>query len=581
MAGGAAVLRAVRQAPPDWTIGEQRDSEFIDELIRVSDNNRTEALGPNYFEYVRQFFLFRASSWQPQLEYQIKLRIPELLTMFLEESFELSEPEPVFFVMRNGARQDKREDALHTNWRATRSQREIFKAHLWSMMCHTGFLQVMVEPGPPRQVRIAARNPQNIYADPFASDWKDWQYVVIRVPMAPDEIVRTFPWAAGRLPGLMAQNQREMYNETRTAGVIGSGPESIELPPGAMQSVTIGRPPGVADFMSVDYVFIKDDTREAVAKEIAGAKAAGAVLPPPSTIMKYPSGRLIVRCSKLKLYDGPNQYRRFPIIPCFSLPPLYGIWGTPPLMHYIQMQHLVESMLSQNAENIIRMNYGYRLIQDGAILNPEALEKLGGILRVKNLDDVSKAFRMVSPTQFSSEQNSFPNEIMQHMRDLFGRTASRQGNIGAGNISPGLFEAGVAQSQAMTRMRGGMLADTIEDLGALEYETMVDYLDDTILTDSSQGSFRTAPWEGVPLDQIHGWNVKVDAASVRPISRTRLQQMVLPLINLGLPLEVGLKWLDIPDLDTVVDKITQQKQAELQAMAMGEEVKKRGGGKKK
>ena len=563
------VMRAVRQAPPSFTIQEERDSEFVDELIRVSDNNRTEALGPNYFEYVRQFFLFRAGAWQPQLEYQIKLRLPELLSMFLEESFELSEPEPVFYVMRQGARQQDREDALHTNWRATRSQREIFKAQLWAMMCHTGFLQVEADPGPPRTIRLRARNPQNIYPDPFAHEWRDWQYVVIRVPMAPDEIVRTFPWCADRLPGILAQNQREMYNETRTAGVIGSGPESIELPPGAMQSVTIGRPPGVADFMSVDYVFIKDDTRETVGKEVAGSKAAGALLPPPNTIMKYPSGRLIIRVAKLKLYDGPNQYRRFPIIPMFSLPPLYGIWGTPPLMHYIQMQHLVESMISQNAENIIRMNYGYRLMQDGAILNPEALEKLGAIIRVKSLDDVSKAFKMVTPQQFSAEQNSFPDSIMEHMRQLFGRAGGRQGNIGAGNISPGLFEAGVAQQQAMTRMRGSLMADAIEDCGALEFETMVDYLDDSILVEATDGSFRTAPWQGVPIDALHGWNTTLDAKSVKPISRTRLQQLVLPLVNLGLPMKIALKWLDVPDLDDVIAAIAEQQQMEMLAQAAG------------
>jgi hypothetical protein len=165
------------------------------------------------------------------------------------------------------------------------------------------------------------------------------------------------------------------------------------------------------------------------------------------------------------------------------------------------------------------------------------------------------------------------------MKELFGYTPERSGNIGAGNISPGLQEAGVQASQAITRMRSGLLGDAIEDIGRLEFETMVDYLDNTVLVDSQNGAFQTAPWEGVPLDQIGGWSTALDAASIRPTSSTGLRQLALPLINLGLPLDIALKWLQVPDAESIGERIRQDKQQQLVAMAMGEKAKGRGGKK--
>jgi hypothetical protein len=237
-------------------------------------------------------------------------------------------------------------------------------------------------------------------------------------------------------------------------------------------------------------------------------------------------------------------------------------------------------MISQNAENIIRMNYGYRVYQDGGVLNPEAFDKLGGNIRVKTPDDVAKVFRVINPPAFSPQQNAFPNEVLAHLRQLFGYTEQRQGQIGAGNISPGLLEQGIEQAQAITRMRAALQAESVEDIGKLMFETMVDYMDDTILTDSLNGQFQTAPWEGVPLDQIAGWNVSLDAASVRPVSSGTLKRLALPLINLGLPMDVALQWLQVPDAERIGERIRQEKQQQLVMAMLGAEQRRKGGGKK-
>lgn len=572
-------LKIARDEPPEFTSGEERDAHFIDELIQIADDRRTEAFGPNYFDWAKEFFTFRPAFWQPQLEYQIKLRTPDLQMLFLQEASDLTDTEPNFFISRTGQRTEEREKAFHSNWRANNFQMEWFKAELWANLCHTGFIEVYMDPHPPRHsVKIRARNPQNIYPDPGTEDWRDWEYVVVRVPMAPDEIARSFPDAAQRLPGLLAQHQRDMFLQSRLGGVIGSGPMAIELPPGAMQSVTIGRPPGATDYLSVDYLYIKDESREDVVRELMGSKAAGSVLPPPKSVPKYPTGRLIVRTGKLKLYDGPNQYRRFPIIPVFGLPPLYGPWGTPPVQYLIQMQHLAESMLSQEAENMIRLNYGYRVYQDGAVLNPENMDKLGGAIRVKTASDVAGAFRIIPPTPFSSQQTAFPNELLAHMKQLYGYTPERGGQIGAGNISPGLMDAGVSAAMAMTRMRARLLADAVEYTGRLVFETMVDWLDDTVFTASLNGDFRTAPWEGVPMDELLGWKVELDAASMKPMSSSALRQLVPVLSNLGLlPPKYALKWLGVPHADDIAKEIAEERQ---QAALMAEATGKKPAGKK-
>jgi hypothetical protein len=560
-----AAAGTVKSDLPAYTYQEERDADFVDELIRVSEDKRTEMLGPNYWECVKEFYLFRPSFWQPQLEYQIKLRTPELQTLFIQEASDLTDNEPVFFVSRDGQRSQDREDAFQANWRANHFQNELFAGTLWSMLCHTGFMEIIAD-GKDRGVRIRARNPQNVYPDPFATDWREWEYLILRVPMSPDEIVRTFPWAENRLPGMLMEHEREMYLRSRVGGVVGSGPDTVELPPGAMQTVPIGRPPGAQDFLAVDYIFIRDESREDVVKQLSGSKNAGGVLPPPKTIPKYPTGRMMVRTGKLKLWDGQNQYRRFPIIPIFSQPPLYGVWGTPPIQYFVQMQHLAESMISQTAENAIRLNYGYRLYADGMILNPENMDKLGGMLRVKTADDVSKAFRIISPQPYTQEQTLLPEKIQQRMRELFGYNDQRQGKTGAGNISPTLFAEGVNQGQGITRARSRMLAEAVEYIGQLVFETMVDYVDDTVFSESVNGDFRLAPWQGVPLDQLNGWKVQLDAASLKPMAKASLRQMAMVLANLGkITDKYLLKWLDVPHADDIAADLDKQRM--MQAMA--------------
>jgi len=579
MAGAPPRPIGYNNEPPAFTYEEERDAAFLDELIRLCDDKRTEVLGPNYFEWAKEFFLFRPSFWQPQLEYQIKLKMSDLQTLVMQEASDLTDSEPVFFVSRGGQREKAREDAFKANWRSSYYQMELFKATMWAMNAHTGFLEVIADGArsPRNAVRIRARNSQTVYPDPYATDWREWEYVIVRVPMAPDEIMRNFPHAANRLPGLLMEHQRNMYLAQRSGGLIGSGPESIELPPGAMQSVPIGRPPGSTDFLAVDYVFIKDDARENVVRDLIGTHAAGGVLPPPRTIMKYPTGRLIVRTGKLKLWDGPNQYRKFPIVPVFSMPPLYGVWGTPPIQYLIQMQHLAESMYSQRAENMIRMNYGYRVYQDGAILNPENFDKLGGLIRVKTSDDVSKAFRFVPPPAFSPDQGQFANELMGHMRELFGYTPERSGKAGQGNISPGLFDAAVSNAQSITRMRARLLSESVEEVGRLAFETMVDYQTDTVFSEALNGDLRTAPWTGVPLEQLNAFDVQLDASSLRPMASSTLRQLVPVLANLGMITpEYALKWLNVPHAEDIANELKQQQM--LAAMANAD--KKGGKGKK-
>ena len=561
-----------RSELPSFTYEEERDANFLDELISVADTKRTEVLGPNYFQWAKEFFLFRPSFFQPQLDYQIKLKLADLQTLVMQESSDLTDSEPVFFVSQKGQRAKDREEAFAANWKANYFQMEIFKAMMWAMNCHTGFLEVIANPGRKNGVvSIRARNSETVYPDPYATDWREWEYVIVRVPMAPDEIARNFPAAAGRLPGILMENQRNMYLAARTGNTIGSGPEAIELPPGAMQTVPIGRPPGSSDFLAVDYVFIKDDARENVMKEIAGAKAAGAILPPPRTQARYPTGRMIVRTGKLKLWDGPNQYAKFPIVPVFSMPPLYGVWGTPPIQYLIQTQHLAESMYSQRAENMIRMNYGYRVYQDGAILNPENFDKLGGLIRVKTAGDVGQAFKFVPPPAFSSDQGQFANELMGHMRELFGYTPERSGKAGAGNISPGLFDAAVSNAQSITRMRARLLSEAVEYVGRLVYETMVQYQDTTVFTEASNGDLRTAPWQGIPLDQFSDWDVQLDPSSLRPMASSTLRQLVPVLANLGMITpEYALKWLNVPHAaDIAADLKQQQMMAAMAAQAQG------------
>ena len=71
---------------------------------------------------------------------------------------------------------------------------------------------------------------------------------------------------------------------------------------------------------------------------------------------------------------------------------------------------------------------------------------------------------------------------------------------------------------------------------------------------------------------------ELDSASIKPISATRLQQIALPLINLGLPMDIALKWLQVPDAEAIGQRIQADKQAQMLAAALGAQ-NKRGGGR--
>jgi hypothetical protein len=126
-------------------------------------------------------------------------------------------------------------------------------------------------------------------------------------------------------------------------------------------------------------------------------------------------------------------------------------------------------------------------------------------------------------------------------------------------------------------MRARLDADSVEHVGRLMFETMVDWLDDSVFSNSLNGDFRAAPWQGVPLDQLEEWKVQLDASSLKPMSSAALRQLVPVLAKLGiLPPKYALKWLGVPNADDVNEELQQQKQQEMQAQMLAAATKQRG-----
>ena len=188
---------------------------------------------------------------------------------------------------------------------------------------------------------------------------------------------------------------------------------------------------------------------------------------------------------------------------------------------------------------------------------------------MKTAADVAQALRFMGPAQMGQEQYQFAQQLIAHMKQNFGYTPERQGQVGSGNISPGLLDAGVSNAMGSTRMRARLDADAVEHVGRLMFETMVDWLDDSIFTNSLNGDFLAAPWQGVPLDQLNGWKVDLDANSLKPWSSASLRQMVPVLAKLGLlPNADALKMLDVPNADDMAKRLEQQKQQEAMMAAL-------------
>ena len=121
---------------------------------------------------------------------------------------------------------------------------------------------------------------------------------------------------------------------------------------------------------------------------------------------------MIVRCDNLILYDGPNPYRKFPLVPIQMTPPLMGFWCPPPIRYSMPFQQLAETAQSQVYENVIRLNNGMVIINRGSGLNKDRIRGLPGELIEVDGMNAKDAVFLLSPQALPDHMVRMPAELL-------------------------------------------------------------------------------------------------------------------------------------------------------------------------
>lgn len=122
-----------------------------------------------------------------------------------------------------------------------------------------------------------------------------------------------------------------------------------------------------------------------------------------------------------------------------------------------------------------------KIVNTEKVINPDAIGQVGGVLKTKggmSVDDVSKIFATIPPSQMSSDVKELQNDLIQITRELAGA-----GDIATGQINPetasgkAILAVKQASEQPLTEQLIG-LKKFIEDLVKIWLDMLITYSQD-------------------------------------------------------------------------------------------------------
>lgn len=540
---------------------QDQRSDQIDALQRLSaEDRRTRLDGDDYFDDIEGFYTLRnrimqAPSYRPQVD------IPQLQTLMLSEATDLADSQPIIYIAKRDQRDEAREKALQNEWRQGFINLEIFMAELWANLCGTGILQFGFDPyarNGAGQVWFKSRNPREVYPDPSASDDESLTYLVIEDRLYLDTIKRNWPETS---IGIRRKGRSASSSDTPTPG---SAAFTLQVTPGPMRYAGGGYSPQTANQALDDgryrvrWCWVQDSSTKDVDPEVA--RAASGLVVPPSKVLRYPNGRLIIDCEGVVLFDGPSwcPHRSFPIVRFVGLPPLSGYWGVPPTRYTRDLQIIAQKMLGLTYENGIRLNNGTVLISQQSGVSSDTYLGLPGEIVVYK--EGTTPPRTEWPAPMPQHLTQLPLQLLALQKEMHGYTQTRQGNPGAGNVGSDLFDSAVGQSQKLTTMKGLFMAQSVQRVAEMLFYMMAKYSPDrAFFNPEDDGSISLQRWQALGEKEIGAWQVWVDPGSIRPQSASVLRRMVPELRKLGMiDTRNALHFLNVPNADQIADLIEQE-----------------------
>jgi hypothetical protein len=538
----------------------------LDTLQELSDAERDTYLGSSWFDDVSDMYNLTPSmantpSWRPSIN------VPQMQVLALQESTDLaSNITKVYITGPDGKRDKAREDAMMAAWRVGFFNLHTMYSTIWAMLSGTGFLQVGFDPlardGFPK-VSVKWRNPSSVHPDPAASSEADWYYVMVTERLWPDEIKRRFPAAAHR--GVAAAAASPI--RTSDAGSSNFSGSRMQMPPGPMSAsgrVSGQTGPGPSDGrLQVRYSFIWDSNVRETAKSSAGSAVKTDKVLPAKWELLYPNGRYIVDVENYGvMFDGDNPHPMgdFPLTRVLGLPALTSFWGVPPTRYTKDLQDLAVRMLKQNFENAVRVNNVQYFLDENSGLTTDDFGGLPGEIRV--ISSNGKKPETLSPPAFPAHFMEYPKFLLALQKELWGFSPQREGQSGAGNVGPELFESAVAQSQSLTRLRSMMLASSMQRLAEQVFYMMAKYQGEGRFP-SFESGFKLTDWKKIEPGQAKDFKVYLDPASVTPMSANALRSLVPKLRQLQmLDTRSGLDMLGIPGAGEIAENLEVEKALE-------------------
>jgi hypothetical protein len=408
------------------------------------------------------------------------------------------------------------------------------------------------------------RDPSTVFPDPFCKSDADWSWIQWRDPMYIDEVRRRWPDKGWAVRPHLVEGSPDPY---------GSTPGSLDFPEASplSQQGFEGRKFFRDNRVWVRHTFLFDNTREKVT-EYAGSAAESRLLVHPRFQYKYPDGRWITDCEGVVLADGNNwcpqlpddERGTFPLVRIAAMPTIANFWGPPPIKLSRSLQNLSERLYTQTFENVVRLNNGVIINWANSGLDPQGIGWLPG--EVLTINPGSQEPKVIAPQPLPQHMMTLPASLLALQKELQGYTQARQGNPGAGNISSDLFDASIYASQAMTRLRARMLAESIQRLAQIVFYIQARYgqMPDKRFTGLEQNEPAFAAWH--PIDSLDEYDMYLDEGSMQVLSSTALRSVVGALAKSGmLPTEFVLEQFGVPGAKEIAEQNMQEK--ELQALS--------------
>jgi hypothetical protein len=561
-----------------YTGGDQKKSEGVnllsadrviarqlDELERISAYERDKHLGKDYFKEIEDFFNLEDDNVNVP-SFRPRTRIPQLQTLVLNEATDITDSSPKIYITNEGDRDKDREKYFQANWRQGCYNNRILEGMVWAMLSNLGYLQIGFDPMARRgrgTTWLESRNPKTVYPDPFAKSDKDWSWVGWDDWMYLDEVHRRWPEK-----GCYVRPHLYMGDVDPVGTVEGTleFPEASPLSQSGVQDRKIFRDNRVR----VRTFYLFDNTREKV-KDYAGSATDIAELVHPRFQYKYPDGRWITECEGVILSDGNNwcpqlpddRLGTFPLIRLLAMPAITNFWGPPPIKLTRSLQNLAERLYTQTFENVVRINNGVIVIKNNTGLDPQGIGWLPG--EVLMINQGSDPPQVIAPVALPQHMMTLPAALLSLQKELQGYSQARQGNPGNGNVSADLFDAALWQSQPLTRLRGRLLAESIQRLASIVFYVEGRYksISDQRFIGIEKDEAAYAKWS--PMNSMDKYDAYLDEGSLRVLSGAALKSVVATMAKANmLPTEYVLETFDVPN----AKELAEQKMQELELASL-------------